>query len=288
MKNKYYIRVKIIKLKLNSMPFFNVSILLFTLFIIAGCNLMSNEQNTQKNSTQSKNTCKKLKQAVDSKHLTRYLALLMAHPNLLKNEGASLYWEPLHYNLFDFVSTLVSLKVDVDGKVNRQEERPIHIAANYSNKYIIQLLLDNGADVKLKDKYGNLPIYFASKRGDLYFVKFFQKLGNPLSGVNKNGENLLHAVAKSCTSDKDCADLIKYLIDHGVNINKINKKGKTPLHLATPISLYTMGRPIVALLQHGANPKIKDNDGNTPLDLALSTPYREKRVLDALKNVQKK
>jgi uncharacterized protein len=60
--------------------------------------------------------------------------------------------------------------------------------------------------------------------------------------------------------------LLKWLIDHGANINFQDVNGYTPLHHAVKGN-HTLAQ-IRALLGYGANPTIKARDGATPLSLA--------------------
>ena len=56
-----------------------------------------------------------------------------------------------------------------------------------------------------------------------------------------------------------------YFIKKKLNINKKNKNGDTPLHLAIQKGDYDI---IKLLLDNGANIKIKNKKGITPFDLA--------------------
>ncbi|OUM57241.1 hypothetical protein PIROE2DRAFT_33019, partial [Piromyces sp. E2] len=56
--------------------------------------------------------------------------------------------------------------------------------------------------------------------------------------------------------------IVKYIIDHGADINKENNDGETPLHFAC-----TNGNEntVKYLVGHGANIDKEDEEGITPL-----------------------
>jgi ankyrin repeat protein len=41
---------------------------------------------------------------------------------------------------------------------------PLHLASKNGNKYLVQLLIDKGADVSAQDKDGNIPLSLASEK----------------------------------------------------------------------------------------------------------------------------
>jgi ankyrin repeat protein len=65
----------------------------------------------------------------------------------------------------------------------------------------------------------------------------------------------------------DCPELIKYFIEKGANINKQNKDGQTPLHLA----LKNKNMEIIGiLLDNKAKLNIPNNEGEIPFDYFTS------------------
>ena len=83
----------------------------------------------------------------------------------------------------------------------------------------------------------------------------------PLDFADDNGNNLIHEVINidyRSTSPHAKLNVIKFLVQHGVNPDKPNKYNQTPLHLACNLQLDII---VDYLLSHGANPNYQDNMG---------------------------
>jgi uncharacterized protein len=82
-----------------------------------------------------------------------------------------------------------------------------------------------------------------------------------LKQTNEFGQTVLHeAVAYNN------GDIIKDLIQHGVEINAADKNGQTALHFTAAHKQQVMAR---TLLEHGASLEIADKYGNQPLWTAV-------------------
>ena len=53
---------------------------------------------------------------------------------------------------------------------NTTGQTPLHYAALRNNTEAVRILLQNGADVELKDKHGDQPIHKAAKKGNNEYV----------------------------------------------------------------------------------------------------------------------
>lgn len=60
-------------------------------------------------------------------------------------------------------------------------------------------------------------------------------------------------------------DQVKSCLDRGVDIEKSDRRGRTPLHIAVMVEKPEIVRH---LLEHGANVNCQDNEGRTPLHIA--------------------
>ena len=56
----------------------------------------------------------------------------------------------------------------------------------------IELLLQHGADMYAKDKYGNLPVECLASRGNLECVQIFIEAGYDLYTIGRDGQTILH------------------------------------------------------------------------------------------------
>ena len=100
-------------------------------------------------------------------------------------------------------------------------------------------------------------------------VKYLVEKGVNVNGRDKHGNTPLHYAAKVNLNGNGYAST-KILVDNGADVNIPNKVGRTPLHNVTEISLHSKKRNRIAifLLENGAHPNVVDNKGDTPLYLA--------------------
>ena len=171
----------------------------------------------------------------------------------------------------------------------------------------VEKLTMQGANINYADAAGNCAMFSAAWEGNTKALDLFYKLGAKISfddsnllcnaafngkvnsvqwllerGENANftftdtGENALHyTICK--TSEMDArVEIVRLLIDAGIDVNKKTVagkptlcfmrdawlKGETPLHRAAAFGNTTI---IKMLLEAGADPSTKDANGDTPI-----------------------
>ena len=103
-------------------------------------------------------------------------------------------------------------------------------------------------------------LWAAARTGDLQAIKRYIEKGEDLNALDKTFQ--LSAVAWSALYGQ--IEVVRLLIESGVDVNIKNGDGATPLHSAA-----FLGRVDVAelLLKNGADIKARNNDGATPADV---------------------
>ena len=144
-------------------------------------------------------------------------------------------------------------------------------------------LIGRGADLLYANSEGNTVIHTLFKFVDskFFFDKFeelFFKSGLSLSPDLKDahGRTLLHAAASSLNETG-----VQKALEINCDVNAIDLKRITPLHMAVQQSVSIQRNEIIVLLlQHGADPRSVDEAGSSSLHYwAMSLRLRQRRSL---------
>lgn len=87
----------------------------------------------------------------------------------------------------------------------------------------LELLLNNGAKVNIKNKEGKSALFKSINHGSFKAVKILLKYGANIKDKDYNGMTLLHEICYSYYSD---VTVIQFLIDNGLDVNAKVKKGE--------------------------------------------------------------
>jgi ankyrin repeat protein len=144
------------------------------------------------------------------------------------------------------------------------------MAVIVSDFRIIRLLIDAGADVNSRDRYGDSPITLAVARSNpsLEIVRTLLDAGaNPDSIDDEGRTPLMLAIGHADLLDPKAVyiSLLRMLLKVGANVNSRDGHGRTPLIYAVEYGNPAM---ITELLQAKADPNVKDEKGQTALSLA--------------------
>lgn len=123
---------------------------------------------------------------------------------------------------------------DLKADVNKQVDSftPLMLVCECTNKdshtidQIVQLLLKHGAVVNVSDKYGTTPFMHACKNGYIAVVRRLLKDVSFDAVDNQGCTPIFHAIEHNRT------DVVKLLVEAGVNTTIANRKGYTPVQVA--------------------------------------------------------
>jgi ankyrin repeat protein len=102
---------------------------------------------------------------------------------------------------------------------------PLHSAADNGHVEIVHLLLQNGADVNAKDKYGETPLHEAAGHGHIDILHLLAENGADLEAQSNYGRRALH-----CAALLDNLPFVQELVSrYHVDINARDRYGDTAL-----------------------------------------------------------
>ena len=212
----------------------------------------------------------------------------------------------LHFAARKGHEDIVRLLVERGAKIDDEQENgftPLHLAAvNGAHGDIAKFLIENGSKINLStvrflaNRFGKDAMYWALEMGKDIFAS------SPAKMREKELKNELHKnalilaaligheavikfleIKKEATltdplsktpiiweENKNQQEMIKFLFGIGADLNSVNKKGRTILHLAAEIGNKAFAE---FLLENGSDKNIKDEKGKTALDIATENGH---------------
>lgn len=144
---------------------------------------------------------------------------------------------------------------------------PLHAAARFGKKPIIEYLLTQKADINAKDEGGWSPAHLATYGGFKATLELILQNGGNLEATCPAGSLLHVAVIAGHT------DIAEFLLEKGLSANlKFGDKAWTPLHSAAYGGFIG---PVRLLVAKNADVRERDADGHLPFDLAYQNGHGE-------------
>lgn len=142
-------------------------------------------------------------------------------------------------------------------------------AASWGAPEVVKFLLDEGADIHIRDNEGRTALIEGAHRLKISKM-LLDKEADPHAEDNEGTTVLMKAALRGSP------EAVKLLLDKGVDVNAQNKKGETALMKA--IHWGNLG-VVKLLLSRGADVYAKKKDGTTTLELAEERELFSKEAL---------
>jgi ankyrin repeat protein len=163
---------------------------------------------------------------------------------------------------FNIIEGIVNTNPTLAVTYDDYDFTPLHEAARrYQDVRVLQLLINNGADVNARTVDGRSPLFVAVETFTTPCLECVQCLIDSGADVNNTDDILWTPLFLALDSDN--FELTQLLLNAGANVNAKDDEGWTPLH----ISVYRHSSIIHLLLDYGADPTIKDNQGRRAVDM---------------------
>lgn len=133
-----------------------------------------------------------------------------------------------------FRSALDNLNGSIDQPIE-DGDTALHLCCLYGHLSSVQLLLERGASLEVKDEDGAIPLHDACAGGFTDIVQLLINAASPdsvqrmLNTVDVEGDTPLHHAARG-----DHLPVVQLLLAAGASKTRINVYGNTPAELADP------------------------------------------------------
>lgn len=108
-----------------------------------------------------------------------------------------------------------------------------------TNEIIEAVMACPNMDVNTVDRFGRTGLYFASKTGPISLVRKLISLG---AHINQSTPSILHGCAHG---ESDNEAIVFALVKHGVNVDAVDERDRTPLYIAVQNSLVNVTKALI-------------------------------------------
>ncbi|XP_064473258.1 transient receptor potential cation channel subfamily A member 1 homolog isoform X2 [Ornithodoros turicata] len=159
---------------------------------------------------------------------------------------------------------------------DKQGRTALHNAATLGDLEVVHMLVQDGANVNATDKKGLTAVHIAAKEGNLDVIRLLcgrcsesqvkeiaasgHSTADMLSKLDRQQMSPLHYAVEN-----NHPDIVRYLLENGVNPNVKSTTSYAPLNLA---AIHSTVEVCKLLIEHGADVESLAEDNKTPLLLA--------------------
>ena len=180
--------------------------------------------------------------------------------------------QAIKYKQTDIINYLLENNADVNLKEELTGFTPL--MASLNNIAIVELLIEKGADIEAKDDDGINALVYASTYNDEEMVKFLLEKGADANTVCEieNEHTDIASTPLMNAAYRGNTNIINMLLENGANINYTTDFGMTALMMAASFNQFGAAK---VLLENNADTSITDEYGRTALDLAKLEDYKD-------------
>ncbi|KAF4460127.1 ankyrin repeat [Fusarium albosuccineum] len=178
---------------------------------------------------------------------------------LNKDEAGDNGWAALHLASWNGHTGIVKhLAIRVQADIEKTEEfkqTPLHLAAKAGHLDVVEFLVQMGANMPA-GLAGETPLQQAAEGGHSDIVQFLVEQGPSMSNQDSGGSSSEMCYSPYWAFQKYCAEVVRVLVEKGVDAQARGKCGWSPLHLAAARGMVNGAK---VLLEKKADLELKNN-----------------------------
>ncbi|CAH1796883.1 unnamed protein product [Owenia fusiformis] len=158
---------------------------------------------------------------------------------------------------------LMKMQGETLDRKNALRQTPLHLAILTEEPQIVSCLIQNGAGIRVLDRYGQTSLHLAVSRGSPACLDAIIETSNdlPINEKDFEGRTPLHLAIETSSGH-----IVRRLIKAGANVNVVDgKSGRSPIFYAVEANQQHL---VEMLLQAGCYVNLQNYSGNTPLHCA--------------------
>jgi|SaaInlStandDraft_5_1057022.scaffolds.fasta_scaffold08880_5 ankyrin repeat protein len=167
--------------------------------------------------------------------------------NKANNGGETILMGAINYGEEEVIEILLAydeegVRVDVNARNNYDGETALIRAVEYGNSEIVATLVEAGADMNIRDNYGNTPLIRASMIGEEYILEVLLDLGADVNAQSNAGDTALIMASRRghydivemllASEEEEEEDGTTLNIFYGTDINATNNAEETAIMVA--------------------------------------------------------
>ena len=163
--------------------------------------------------------------------------------------------------------------------IDSDDRSPLYYAALDDNIDAIKVLIECGADVDFKDKYGWTALFWLTEHPFMLesLVTFLKHNPNP----NTHNDHLKRTPLHWASKHTNCPAMARLLFEHGADCGAKDTEGLLPIHVAAANNTTHL---IDLFCKNNISPNATDNQGLTPLHYVAQSYKPSRKTIDCLIN----
>ncbi|KAK9870236.1 hypothetical protein WA026_006321 [Henosepilachna vigintioctopunctata] len=192
-------------------------------------------------------------------------------------------WSSLHYSAYLGIERICCKLLTRGANVNKTNacgDTPLHLACRMGKFDCIEAILQFEPKINIQNDmlYTPLSIFISRPPQNEYILEKLLDAGANPNIPDGNGYTPLHVLAVQVETEKT-KTFARLLVENEMNVDSVNKFRETPLHFA--VEARSIGL-IEVLLENGASVNIPDMSGKTAMDIALKKKTQFPTVFECL------